>query len=64
MATDDRYAKVALLARRKLEEWDAMDDFDSKFEMVEMEDFSDLSSLNEQLAGYTHFFCALGSRVG
>ena len=35
MLNDSRYEKVVLLARRKLEEWD------------EMEDFSDLSELEE-----------------
>ena len=57
------YDKVYVLARRTLDEWKEMEEFKDKMEVIERQDFSDLTDLDDKLKGTQKFFCCLGSRV-
>ena len=41
------YSKIYVLARRTLDEWKEMEEFKSKMEVIERQDFSDLSDLDD-----------------
>ena len=72
LGNDNRVSELALLVRRKLPEWDEMEnttpDFKEKAKYLIMENFDDLAEKladNEvsNLDGYDAFLCTLGTRV-
>jgi hypothetical protein len=45
---DDRVAKIAVIVRRRLEEWKE-EDFKSKLKIIERENFDNISDLKDEL---------------
>ncbi|CDW73733.1 UNKNOWN [Stylonychia lemnae] len=59
---DDRIEELALIVRKRLEEWKD-EDFKCKLRVIEMPNFDDMTQLETELQGYDSFMCTLGTRT-